>query len=302
MLHVTSVAYVLLQQATRGWTYQEGLLSKRRLIFINKYFFECNGMHCAESFSLPLDKMHDIEKKAFRKQVPVGPLGWNTPCTDPYDIMRYISAFSKRELTFEEDRVNAMRGIFRVFEGGRPPVYQFEGVPILPPVHQPRRNRPYEKLSRSPEEGFLIGLTWSHSKPAIRGPYFPSWSWAGWIRETSSSLEFEPFWKTSLLETKVWIEMEDSSLLPFPGPDGLINLSSKNWLGNQNAIWIEAKSFSCSAVDFIPPGKFCGLSVWEGHYIGFRGDLVDGICLQVKWDKPLKEIQLSKETMTGMLI
>ena len=36
--------------ATRGWTYQEGLLSKRRLFFTNEQvFYECNGMHCMES-------------------------------------------------------------------------------------------------------------------------------------------------------------------------------------------------------------------------------------------------------------
>jgi hypothetical protein len=82
----------------------------------------------------------------------------------------------------------------------------------------------------------------------------------------------------------------------------LINLSSKNWLDNQNAIWIEAKSFSCSAVDFIPPRKFHSFGGQKEHYIGLRGDPVDGICLEVKWDKSLKEIQLLKETMTGMLI
>ncbi|PVH81145.1 HET-domain-containing protein, partial [Cadophora sp. DSE1049] len=35
--------------ASRGWTYQEGLLSKRRLIFTHQQtYFECNGMHIGE--------------------------------------------------------------------------------------------------------------------------------------------------------------------------------------------------------------------------------------------------------------
>ncbi|KAH9221870.1 heterokaryon incompatibility protein-domain-containing protein, partial [Leptodontidium sp. 2 PMI_412] len=35
--------------ASRGWTYQEGLLSKRRLLFLSdQVYFECNGMHCTE--------------------------------------------------------------------------------------------------------------------------------------------------------------------------------------------------------------------------------------------------------------
>jgi hypothetical protein len=45
--------------ASRGWTDQEGLLSKRRLFFTDEQgFFECNSMHCAESLNLPLDAMH----------------------------------------------------------------------------------------------------------------------------------------------------------------------------------------------------------------------------------------------------
>ncbi|KAF2001400.1 HET-domain-containing protein, partial [Amniculicola lignicola CBS 123094] len=43
---------------TRGWTYQEGLLSVRRLIFgEHQVIFECNGISCAEASVYPLAKM-----------------------------------------------------------------------------------------------------------------------------------------------------------------------------------------------------------------------------------------------------
>jgi hypothetical protein len=62
--------------ATRGWTYQEGLLSKCRLIFTDEQvIFECNGMYCAESITLPLDAMHDNKKKIFKSSLPLGAFG-----------------------------------------------------------------------------------------------------------------------------------------------------------------------------------------------------------------------------------
>ncbi|CAG9956443.1 unnamed protein product [Clonostachys rosea f. rosea IK726] len=45
---------------TRGWTFQEGVLSTKRLIFPKtQVIFDCNGMHCSEALDLPLDKLHD---------------------------------------------------------------------------------------------------------------------------------------------------------------------------------------------------------------------------------------------------
>ncbi|KAK4443793.1 heterokaryon incompatibility protein-domain-containing protein [Podospora aff. communis PSN243] len=43
-----------------GWTYQEGLLAKRRLVFgESEAYFECSSMHCFESISIPLTDVHD---------------------------------------------------------------------------------------------------------------------------------------------------------------------------------------------------------------------------------------------------
>jgi hypothetical protein len=44
---------------TRGWTYQEGVLSNRRLVFTeNQAYWECRCMAAQESLQLPLDLVH----------------------------------------------------------------------------------------------------------------------------------------------------------------------------------------------------------------------------------------------------
>ncbi len=40
--------------SSRAWTYQEGLLSRRRLLFTeSQVYFQCMEMHCWEGISAP---------------------------------------------------------------------------------------------------------------------------------------------------------------------------------------------------------------------------------------------------------
>ncbi|KAF8853480.1 hypothetical protein BDZ45DRAFT_748482 [Acephala macrosclerotiorum] len=41
--------------ASRGWNFQEGVLSQRRIIFTDQVYLECNKMSCAESLRLEND-------------------------------------------------------------------------------------------------------------------------------------------------------------------------------------------------------------------------------------------------------
>ena len=44
---------------SRAWTYQEGALSTRRLVFTEEQvYFECNSVHCCEAICKPLDLLH----------------------------------------------------------------------------------------------------------------------------------------------------------------------------------------------------------------------------------------------------
>ncbi|PQE16326.1 Heterokaryon incompatibility protein [Rutstroemia sp. NJR-2017a WRK4] len=153
--------------ATRGWTYQEGLLSTRRLVFSeDQVRFECNSMHCSEAIHLPLEEMHDKKTGKMDLYAPIGAFQWKDFAIQPWDFMNYVSQFSQRELSFPTDALNAMRGIFNNLEKGRYPVFQLMGVPIMPPyINTGYRGRtPNDlkcgRISRPPGAGFLIGLLW----------------------------------------------------------------------------------------------------------------------------------------------
>jgi hypothetical protein len=83
--------------ATRGWTYQEGLLSKRRLIYTDhQVFYECGGMYCSEALLRLLDKFHVSSKKVSREGTPRRAFHRKTPGRIPWEIMEYITEFNDR--------------------------------------------------------------------------------------------------------------------------------------------------------------------------------------------------------------
>jgi hypothetical protein len=214
--------------ATRGWTYQECLLSKRRLFFTDEQvLYECDGMHCAESLVLPLDKMHVKSKKAFSENVPGRSALDKTPGKKPWEIMGFVSEFNQRELKFPEDALNAMYGIFNSFNSGPRPVRQFLGVPILPPVAALKNGTIYKPTDRSAEECFVIGLTWSHLSPGERRQQFPSWAWAGWLGKLEYRFGSHETSNCRLDDVKVWIEEENGSLVRFPTWDRVDDFLSR---------------------------------------------------------------------------
>lgn len=85
--------------STRGWTYQEGLLSRRRLIFIDG-------------------------------QVILHYRG-NYPVKANSGIFLRINEYSKRSLTYPSDLLNAFLGVLRAYERLRSPAMHIWGVPFL---------------------------------------------------------------------------------------------------------------------------------------------------------------------------
>jgi len=176
---------------SRGWTYQEAMLSRRRIIFIeNQVYFECQAMHCSEAFPPPLQVLHTKDKKRFRAGLHPG-LFQLTRLTQrhipPWGVWDAIAAYSKRSLSFEKDALNAISGVFAVIENLEHPIFHFWGVPILPPLrwHSLRyggAGSP-EPTPGSLAHGFGNALLWHHKRPARRRPGFPSWSWVGWDGE-----------------------------------------------------------------------------------------------------------------------
>ncbi|OTB00637.1 hypothetical protein M426DRAFT_15230 [Hypoxylon sp. CI-4A] len=124
--------------ATRGWTYQEAILSRRRLVFTDdQLYFECNAMGCSESYQIPFNEYHEeprvdldgfIQPALFAFQLPQLSLQPDEKVENLSNFLNYLRCaeqYSKRTLSFDSDSLNAFGGIIR----------QFESIPTLPVRH-----------------------------------------------------------------------------------------------------------------------------------------------------------------------
>jgi hypothetical protein len=220
---------------TRGWTFQEARLSRRRLVFTNhEAYFECPRMNYFESLDvldrpakhgqrsrkvrfLTIDSMvADHEKDPYSRQKLAAPIdhgfgafdegiGWS-----PTDVFSDIYDYCDRQFSYDSDVLNGLLGIFRAYEL-RHAVKQHWGIPIYTPA-----------LAIDPihhSEGFLetsswftAGLLWicynihrerGFSQGLSRRQGFPSWSWAGWKfqKKVEAYWVSRPFWDwASLLD------------------------------------------------------------------------------------------------------
>lgn len=147
-------AYVYIKEAhtelsklvwsTRGWTYQEGLLSQHRLVFSEtQAVFQCQH--------------HDNNKS-----------GRGSRIARAGDVFYCIEEYTRRHLTYPTDSLRAFLGVLRAFEKLHPPAEHHWGVPFVFGT-----DGHIFQLAQ--------GLLWksqSCSLRRIRG--IPSWSWAGW--------------------------------------------------------------------------------------------------------------------------
>ncbi|KAK4069595.1 uncharacterized protein Triagg1_7019 [Trichoderma aggressivum f. europaeum] len=178
--------------STRGWTFQEALLSRRRLVFTEQQvYFECNAMNIYESLDIPLDHLHILDRSKSYEYLRRGVFGGHRGAAfgrlifesrGPGEAFsRYLSnveEYSARKLTYAEDSLNAFRGIAQQFWYGKHAVHNIWGLAYYP-------TPPEERTS-----SFAHSLPWHHKKNCWdlsqsprRRPQFPSWSWAGWEGE-----------------------------------------------------------------------------------------------------------------------
>jgi Heterokaryon incompatibility protein (HET) len=183
----------------RGWTYQEGLLSRRRLVFTEEQvYFECPGMFCNEVLNVRLENLHTLNKRRFRARYTRGIDTGLFPKqigSEPLEVFRRIEEYSTRSLTNQSDILMGILGIFRSFEMSSQGVRQCIGVPIhtisrklltardLDPKGRESLNAIAHIPTRSRLTGFCAGLCWNTKEPLEKRVGFPSWSWTGWIGE-----------------------------------------------------------------------------------------------------------------------
>lgn len=176
----------------RGWTYQEALLSPRRLVFTkSQAYFQCLEMYCFEGF------VTGFEKDYASDTLDLTHIGCTIPPVFPKHgigknsgaIVERISECWTRHLTFESDRLKAIAGILRIFLD-KFSLRSLCGLPFCPATLAPPcvcrqkscRHRPWIAPGIN---SLTLTLDWtvlteSEALYPFRCSQFPSWSWAGW--------------------------------------------------------------------------------------------------------------------------
>ncbi|KLP08550.1 hypothetical protein CEK27_009348 [Fusarium fujikuroi] len=205
--------------ASRGWTFEEAFLSRRRLVFLeDQLYFECNLGHACERIlhspeaclsnnpNMSLLTIYGSNAEA-RKEALLREILQESPQSHAYqpnppsresdDIEAYIQhgllpylqavrAYSKRTLTDPSDSLHAFVGMLEHFQHAiATPLCHTWGVPV--PATLAVRHADAVRF-------FTTGLAWNHggdgkpkgnwgwvhNPPCHRRTDFPSWSWAAW--------------------------------------------------------------------------------------------------------------------------
>jgi hypothetical protein len=175
---------------TRGWTYQEGLLSKRRLVFTSQQlYFQCQSafckevLHCSESISvdtecqwlenIPVSMMdlHELERANEHCDERMNMFTLNFIIERPFEgILCFLEEYSRRILTKDDDILNGILGLFRHTERLSRPILNVWGLPLL-----------HAEVPVSPSSCvtadislFFYTLFWNIKRPSARRKGFPS--------------------------------------------------------------------------------------------------------------------------------
>ncbi|KAI0454100.1 heterokaryon incompatibility protein-domain-containing protein [Xylaria acuta] len=167
---------------TRGWTFQEAILSPRWLIFApEQVYWECRQATWREDACWELPKCHEknqtvIYEPAFDEDAFQDL--WVPSSVQKFDrsYQSLVHSFVKRDLTRESDGLDAFSGILRAitqvseidFIWGLPRM--FLGMALTWPC---ARDRPRRRTALCQLEVTGDGRTVNS--------HFPSWSWVGWI-------------------------------------------------------------------------------------------------------------------------
>ncbi|KAK9772029.1 putative HET-domain-containing protein [Seiridium cardinale] len=184
---------------TRGWTYQEAILSRRRIFFTDEQvYFECNGMQCLEALPPALDDWHTDDKSSFLSLVDRSIFTVPTSSVGLTSLWLFTSDYAQRKLSFRcwwglpfttefdlhsrpfaGDYVRLTR--VRAHHGDAFHEAQLPGREEAETTIEPQPSNPPEDKSWSPEHCFMNSLLWTHSRDNNkRRSDFPSWTWVGW--------------------------------------------------------------------------------------------------------------------------
>jgi hypothetical protein len=168
--------------ASRAWTYQEGLVSRRKLIFTDEQVY----LHCMQrEFRETIDQDYSLlaqsDSDDFATPFQCGILHLIPQKHGLESVYGLIRDFSRRKITFQSDTLNALLGVLNFFQEAYPDEFRhIWGQPI-----------PYKKTS-SMGDIVASAMRWQQRNQVERRPGFPSWSWIGW-KGTALPLSFEAY-------------------------------------------------------------------------------------------------------------
>jgi hypothetical protein len=176
-------------------TYQEGLLSNRRLIFTNdQIYYNCHNGLSSESLNVQISNLNSRESKLAETFDPSRyqsstmqfiSFSEKRFALDPWTIHNCISRYSSRSLSFAGDILNGILGIIRAMER-QSKMRHLWGIPfrLHAPVSTP--------VVSSDMPTFFDGLGWISYETKERRPEFPSWSWTGWVMPRGCPCVYQP--------------------------------------------------------------------------------------------------------------
>ncbi|KAH6981686.1 heterokaryon incompatibility protein-domain-containing protein [Ilyonectria sp. MPI-CAGE-AT-0026] len=181
---------------SRAWTFQERVLSRRIIYFIDdKIFFRCRAAEHAEHFTDILSQNSEVGA-TIGSLLPEAIL-----MTNPvFDFATMLFYYTKRALTSQNDAPRAMAGIIRRFTEAMKCQF-FQGLPTA--------------------LFDLFVVFHAHGTILHRRPSFPSYSWIGWrgsINVDLGSGTDNNYSTNDWLEKRTWIVWFKRS------PSGITNL------------------------------------------------------------------------------
>lgn len=220
---------------SRGWTYQEGFLSNRRLLFTqSQCYFQCGELWCTEGLNVPLDTLSRLHRPGHSKLSRVFP--WVADKQPPVDLssqdrqkqreeyfIERVREYMKRELTHDADAFEAFAGVLNYLEWFAKEFLlgNIWGLPIWSPesrwsVGGSGKHTLLRSLSWSLPRPFVTKLDGKLSDVAERRQGIPSWTWCGWKRARSSTrqVEWRDVWSRGNEipgQTEIAVEYEDGN-------------------------------------------------------------------------------------------
>lgn len=171
---------------TRGWTYQEAVLSERCFFFTDEQvYFQCRCSTFCESIATsPEAVISSLTTRTRNDAWSVNETAAGQKLTGLWDFFDTLHHYKSRDLTYESDSLNAFQGLL-----AKSSFMNIWGVPIACDI---LKDPDLDEAALS--IGFARGLWWENPGDNwsdvlkaeetyvsyTRRSSFPSWSWAGW--------------------------------------------------------------------------------------------------------------------------